>query len=42
MRHLCPAMLGELDSVVGDELVNISILVAFGLCVPDQYYHLDV
>jgi hypothetical protein len=35
-------MRGQLHSVVGDELVDVAVLVAFGLRVADQNDHLPV
>lgn len=33
-------MLGQFHSVVGDELVDVAILVSLGLGMADQYDHL--
>ncbi len=40
MAYLRPALLGKLDAVVGDKLVDIAVLVPFRLRVADQYNHL--
>lgn len=37
---LGPAQLGELDAVVRDELVDVAVLVALGLCMAHQDDHL--
>jgi 3-deoxy-D-manno-octulosonate 8-phosphate phosphatase KdsC-like HAD superfamily phosphatase len=33
-------MLGQLHAVVGDELVDVAVLVALGLRMANQYNHL--
>lgn len=35
-----PAIVGEFDAVVGDELVDLAVLVAFALSVADHYEEL--
>lgn len=39
-RYLDPAVICELHAVVGDELVDLAVLVAFALGVADQDDHL--
>jgi len=38
--YLCPAIIGEFDAVVGYELVDLAVLVAFALGVADYYEEL--
>ena len=39
--YLSPAMLCQFHPVIGNELVDIAILVSFRLCMADQYDHLQ-
>ncbi len=41
LEYLYQTMRGELDSVVGDELMNVAVLVSFRLCMANQDYHLN-
>jgi hypothetical protein len=40
--YLSPTVGRQLDAVVGNELVNVSVFVPFGLGMSDQNYHLFI
>lgn len=40
--YLSPTMVRQFDSVVRDELVDVAVLVPFGLGMPDQNDHLCI
>ena len=39
--YLIPPIRSKLDPMIRDELVNVSILVSFGLGMANQDYHLS-
>lgn len=42
LQYLMVTLVGELNAVVGYQLVDLTVLVAFGLGVADEYYHLGL
>ena len=38
--YLDPAILRKLDAVIRNQLMDLAVLVAFTLCVPDENDHL--
>ena len=39
--YLNPTIICKLDTVIGNELMDLAVLVAFALCVPDENDHLQ-